>query len=130
MWENDCGALPIVDANQNVVGVITDRDICMAAYTKGTSVWEIPVVAVSSLRVHSVSPEASVRLAEEVMMMHRVRRLVVLDRGGNLEGMLSLADLVGCSRRLGRVDPALGEDQLERTVRTVFRRSGAGAHNA
>jgi CBS domain-containing protein len=28
MWEGDCGILPIVDGENRVLGVITDRDIC------------------------------------------------------------------------------------------------------
>ena len=35
MWENDCGSVPVVDSDSKVVGMLTDRDICMAAYTKG-----------------------------------------------------------------------------------------------
>ncbi len=34
MWESDCGALPVVSHETKVVGMITDRDICMAAATK------------------------------------------------------------------------------------------------
>lgn len=124
MWERDCGALPIRDEHGHVVGVISDRDICMAGYTKGCSIWRIPVTAVSSLRVHSVSPEDSVEYAEELMKRHRVRRLVVLDRGGNLVGMLSLADLVRRSPARG-FQPALSADQLASVFACVSRRSGA-----
>jgi CBS domain-containing protein len=35
MWENDCGVVPVVDGSERVVGMVTDRDICMAAYTQG-----------------------------------------------------------------------------------------------
>lgn len=37
MWEHDIGCLPIIDADGRVAGMITDRDICMAAYTRGTA---------------------------------------------------------------------------------------------
>jgi len=37
MWEGDIGALPVVDDAGRVIGMITDRDICMAAYTQGCS---------------------------------------------------------------------------------------------
>jgi CBS domain-containing protein len=30
MWENDCGVLPIIKDGRKVIGMITDRDICMA----------------------------------------------------------------------------------------------------
>ena len=35
MWDRDCGCLPVVDTHHRVVGMITDRDVCMAAYTTG-----------------------------------------------------------------------------------------------
>jgi CBS domain-containing protein len=35
MWERDCGVVPVVDASGQLVGMLTDRDVCMAAYTRG-----------------------------------------------------------------------------------------------
>ena len=31
MWDNDCGTIPVVDAEGRLAGIVTDRDICMAA---------------------------------------------------------------------------------------------------
>ena len=35
MWDADCGIVPVVDERGHVLGVITDRDICIAAATRG-----------------------------------------------------------------------------------------------
>jgi len=38
MWENDCGCVPVIHGGNGsgaVVGVVTDRDVCMGAYTQG-----------------------------------------------------------------------------------------------
>ena len=43
MWDHDCGALPVIDDSGRVLGMITDRDVCMAAYTQGRPLAEIPV---------------------------------------------------------------------------------------
>src|SRR5262245_11710178 len=43
MWEGDCGAVPVTDERDHVVGVITDRDICIAAATRPRTEGEIPV---------------------------------------------------------------------------------------
>jgi len=43
MWEHDCGCIPIVDAHGKAIGILTDRDICMAAYTQGRPLWEVHV---------------------------------------------------------------------------------------
>ena len=37
MWDEDIGAVAVVDDKNRVVGVVTDRDLCMAAYTQGRS---------------------------------------------------------------------------------------------
>src|SRR5687767_6253206 len=37
MWENDCGAVPVVDADERIVGIITDRDLAMAAHLQGVA---------------------------------------------------------------------------------------------
>src|SRR3712207_4411459 len=46
MWENDCGALPVVGAEDRVVGMITDRDICFGATTKNRPPSEVSVAEV------------------------------------------------------------------------------------
>ncbi|MDH5195194.1 MAG: CBS domain-containing protein [Nitrospira sp.] len=43
MWDSDCGALPVLNAQGRVMGMITDRDICMAAATKNKPPSEITV---------------------------------------------------------------------------------------
>ena len=37
MWDGDCGAIPVVNEERHVVGMITDRDICIAAATRSAS---------------------------------------------------------------------------------------------
>ena len=46
MWEQDCGFVPVVDAANTLVGVITDRDLCMASYMQAAAIASIPVFAV------------------------------------------------------------------------------------
>ena len=41
MWDADCGIVPVVDERGHVLGVITDRDICIAAATRGRAPAEI-----------------------------------------------------------------------------------------
>ena len=53
MWDYDCGTLPVVDDAGHVVGMLTDRDIAMAAATQGRHAGEIPVRDVISGTVYS-----------------------------------------------------------------------------
>jgi CBS domain-containing protein len=121
MWEHDCGAIPIVDLRGHTVGMITDRDICMAAYLQGKPLHRIGVKVAGSHHIHSVTPDAPVELAYAIMKRHRVRRLPVIDVGGNLVGMLSLADVVRHARRDGA--DGLDVDEMASVLAEVYRPS-------
>jgi len=93
MWETDCGAVPIVDDGGRVVGIVTDRDICMAAYTQGQPLWCIPIGVAMAREVITCGSDDDVDVAERAMRDARVRRLPVVDADLRLVGMLSLNDL-------------------------------------
>jgi CBS domain-containing protein len=98
MWDNDCGIVPVLDEQGRVVGVITDRDICMAAYTRGQPLWQIPVSSAMARQVFSVRDEDGLETAEALMQRIQIRRLPVVDGDGRLKGILSLNDLARHAR--------------------------------
>ncbi|HEU4581300.1 MAG TPA: CBS domain-containing protein [Polyangiaceae bacterium] len=103
MWDRDCGAVPVVDAEGRAVGVVTDRDLCMAAYTRGRPLSAISVSSLLAGKLHTCVPSTSLDEAIARMRFERVRRLVVVDpRDQRLVGMLSLADL---ARHLSALAP-------------------------
>jgi CBS domain-containing protein len=93
MWDNDCGCVPVVDADRRVVGMLTDRDICMAAYTQGGSLRMLRVSSAMSEKVYSCKPEDTLAAAEELMREKMIRRLPVTDAQGHLVGIISLNDV-------------------------------------
>jgi CBS domain-containing protein len=95
MWERDCGFVPVVESaeSRRVVGVMTDRDACMAAYTRGQPLPEIRVGDVMSTRIRTCKPADDLAAAEETMREAQVHRLPVVDDGDQLLGVISLADL-------------------------------------
>ncbi|HVZ31068.1 MAG TPA: CBS domain-containing protein [Polyangiaceae bacterium] len=101
MWEGDCGCVPVVDASGRVCGVITDRDICMAAYTKGLPLNSIRVAEVMSRHVHACNPEDTLERAIGMMADAEVRRLLVVAEDGKLRGIVSLADVAHGAALLG-----------------------------
>ena len=95
MWDHDCGCAPVVDAHGKLVGIITDRDICMAAYTQGSPLDAIPVARVmSGARVISCSRGDDLETAHQLMRTHEVHRLPVVDTRGRPIGILSLSDVI------------------------------------
>lgn len=93
MWENDCGSLPVLDQNGQVVGMITDRDVCMSALTQARLLSQIHVSQAMSRALHSCAPEDDLDEVEKSMRAHQVRRLAVVDEQGHLRGVVSLADI-------------------------------------
>jgi CBS domain-containing protein len=94
MWENDCGCVPVVDHESKIVGMITDRDVCMAAYTQNMPLRQIRVDTAMAPTVVTSGPEDDLAEAQELMRQDKVHRLPVADADGKLIGVLSLSDIV------------------------------------
>ena len=94
MWETDCGALPIIKDGRKVIGMITDRDICMAVAMRDANPSHVSVEEVMTGQVYSVSPEDDIVQALQAMKEHKIRRLPVVNVEGELEGILSMNDVV------------------------------------
>jgi len=95
LWESDIGVLPVVaeDGSNQLVGIVTDRDICMAAYTQGRTLPNLLVGSAMSRDVKACTPITTLEEAAHEMANAQVRRLPVVDGSRQLLGMLSLADL-------------------------------------
>ena len=119
MWENDCGVVPVVDGDGRAVGMITDRDICMAGFTKGLQYWQIPVSSAASKVLYAIKPTDPLQSAEDIMRTRQVRRLAVTDDSGKIVGILSLNDL---ARHAGCRADDLGTDEVARTLAAVCQR--------
>ena len=118
MWEHDCGWVPVINANGDggVIGVVTDRDIAMAAYTQGKPLWAIPVGAAMARKVIACHANDGISQAEALMRDNQVRRLPVLDQNERLVGMLSVNDIVREAHReaaLGKRAELTGEGVME-----------------
>ncbi len=112
MWNSDCGALPVVNHDGEVMDMITDRDICMAAATKNRLLMDMSVWETSSGKVYACSPEDYVQYALKLMEQHKVRRLPVVNAAGVLEGVISLNDVILSAREENPkkiTDPSYGD---------------------
>jgi CBS domain-containing protein len=93
MWDRDCGAVAVVSDDGTLVGMLTDRDICMAAYTQGRLLVEIPVNTAMAKQVFSAQPDQKLGEVEQLMADNKVHRIPVVDGDGKPIGLLSLNDL-------------------------------------
>lgn len=118
MWRNDCGVLPVIADGAKVVGMITDRDICMAAATKHRDPANIRAKEVMSGKVYSCSPDTDIHEALKIMQQKQVRRLPIISaEDGKLKGILSMND-VALKAQGGR-KAELSADDVETTMRGI-----------
>ena len=102
MRENGIGFVPVVDLDQLVVGVVTDRDLAMRVVANDLPV-NTPVGHVMSRDVRVCRPDDDLRDAERNMSSARKSRLVVADEQATV-GVISLSDVAQAdSRRAGGI---------------------------
>jgi CBS domain-containing protein len=94
LWNRDCGILPIVDARQKVIGVVTDRDLCVALGTRNKLPGRVTVGEVAKGDVYACRAQDDIHVALQTMAQYKVRRLPVVNRDGVLEGILSMDNVV------------------------------------
>lgn len=120
LWSHDIGSLPVMDDDEHVIGMITDRDICMAAYTQGRTLAEIPVAVAMSKELFLCGPEDSIKDAEDTLRSRQVRRLPVLNQDKNLVGIVSLNDIVReAEREMGSKSREITTQEVTATLATV-----------
>jgi CBS domain-containing protein len=112
MWDFDCGSVPVLDKGGHVIAMVTDRDVCMAAFFQGQPLSSIPVTTAMSKELYSCRPDDDLATAETLMREHSVRRLPVVDSNRRIVGILALNDLAR-------------EEERERTMRLTAQISAA-----
>jgi CBS domain-containing protein len=96
MKEHDTGIIPIVENRDDpqLVGVVTDRDPCMAVLAEGTAAEQVQVKDCMTTNVLSCRPDEDVKKAEALMREHLVRRIPVIDHHNRIRGIISIANLL------------------------------------
>jgi CBS domain-containing protein len=98
MWRCDLGCLPVIDDRGRLVGVITDRDVSIAAYLAGAPLRSIVVSSVMTKDVISCCPADDIVSVIAKMTAHQVHRLPVTDDRGSVIGMISINDVARAAR--------------------------------
>ena len=87
------GAMPVIDSDNHVRGIITDRDIAVRAVAGGVDPNQVTIGQFMTADPVTVLPEVTVEDAAGIMAEQQVRRLPVVDPNGCLLGIISLGDL-------------------------------------
>lgn len=99
MWEGDCGAIPVVNDDRIPIGIVTDRDIAMAAMLNRQPLWELSAsTVIQGQHPCCCRQQDSLENCLDNMERNGVRRIMITDDAGTLTGILSLGDAVAFTR--------------------------------
>lgn len=94
MKKFNTGAVPVVDAMNKPLGVITDRDITINAVAENNHPDSVKVLNLMTKHIISVHEDDPIDVAAQKMKENKVRRILVVDDEDRLKGIISLADFV------------------------------------
>lgn len=92
--QRDCGAVPIVNKDQEPVGMLTDRDIALALADRDLKPSEVKIGELLKKKIVICAEGDRVEKALKKMRKYRVRRLPVVNKKKELAGILSISDLM------------------------------------
>lgn len=95
MKDNDVGAIPVVNdcKERKLLGIITDRDICVKVASTGKSTVAVKVGEVMSKSPTTCKPDDTLEACEMKMEQKQVRRIPVVDASGKCVGLVAQADI-------------------------------------
>ena len=91
---------PVVDEGGELVGIITDRDICCRVVGENCDPETTEVRAIMSTDIACCFSDQDIADAAHLMEDKHIRRLAILRRDNSMAGMLSVDDLARCSHDL------------------------------
>jgi CBS domain-containing protein len=113
MWEHNCGSVPVVNEDRQVVAMITDRDIAMAAYIQGRSLADIPLETAQSQQLVCCHAQDDIREVQHMMRTHQLHRIPVVDDSLQPVGIVSLNDIASvCQSGSRQIKPKDVSDTL------------------
>ena len=111
MEQNDCGSVPVCDAQGKVVGMLTDRDIVLGVVAKGRP--DAKVSDCMSRHVVTCTPDTDAHEAADLMAQFQIRRLPVVDSDQKLCGIVAIADLATINIHINEAGEALSKISVE-----------------
>ena len=95
MRQQDVGAIPVVSdmVSKRLVGIITDRDLCVSAMADGKDPSTTPIADYFTKKAITCLPEETLEGCEQKMKQHRIRRIPVVDQQNGCVGIVVQADI-------------------------------------
>lgn len=94
MRQRDCGIVPIVDEKSKVVGVLTDRDLCLAVVARNRKASDVKAADLIGTAAIVCRSEDKIETVLKLMKKNQIKRLAVTNESGELAGIVSISDLL------------------------------------
>jgi CBS domain-containing protein len=91
--ERRVGAMVVQNADQSLVGIVSERDVVRALHADGAALLDLPVARIMTAEVTTCAPTDSIEHVMRLMTEQRVRHVPVLAHG-RLAGIVSIGDVV------------------------------------
>lgn len=132
MWNEDCGIVPIVSEDNRLEGVITDRDITMAATLKHRPLWEINASELLQGKTcHTCQTDDNIQDVLEQMGQYQLNRMPVVDAQNHVIGMLAIKDIVEHTKtgkaKVARNSTSLSSSEVAATLQRIRKTNGVSA---
>ena len=116
MIQNNCGEIPIVDAANRPLGVVTDRDIVCRIVAEGKNPLGYTAEQAMTTPVVALGPDVSIDDVIETMEDHQIRRVLVVDDHGCCAGIIAQADVAakGSARKTAELVREVSRDENQR----------------
>lgn len=100
MHDQHIGSLPVINTEGELLGIITDRDICCKVVATGRDAGWTKVHEVMHTEITTCFDDQEIGDAADIMVNQHIRRLAVLNRNNSMSGFLSVDDLAHGSHDL------------------------------
>lgn len=112
MNDNHIGSIPVCNANNEICGIVTDRDIVLRSIVCDKNIKETPVSDIMTCNVCTCTEDDDMKNAEKKMAENQIRRLPVCDCNNKVVGILTLGDLAqNCNQ--------LGQENVNKTIEHI-----------
>ena len=102
MNQNHIGSIPVIDEDDGICGIITDRDIILRSISCDKDVKNTPVSDVMTTNVCTCKEDDDIKKAQQKMSTNQIRRIPVCGADNKLKGILTLGNLVQKTEQLGK----------------------------
>ena len=92
MAKNNFGSIVVTDANGELLGIITERDIVTRVTALNRCPRDVKAEDIMSYPVLKIAPDKGIKETANLMNEHRIRRLVVVEKG-KIIGIITSRDI-------------------------------------